>query len=52
LQQRLHSHLSTLRDGNVLHWLTFWVRYRPCILNLRDDVHAFNNVAEDDMLAI
>jgi hypothetical protein len=48
----LRSHLSTLRNGNILHWLSFWICDRPRVLNLRDDVHALNNVTEDDVLAV
>jgi len=41
-----------LRNSDILHWLSFWVRYCPCILNLGDNVHAFNDISEDNVLAV
>lgn len=46
------SHLTALRDHNVLHWLAFWVRDSPCVLDLCDNVHPLDDIAEDDVLAI
>jgi hypothetical protein len=45
-------HLTTLRDHNVLHRLAFWVCNGSCVLDLCDNIHAFNNITEDDMLAV
>jgi hypothetical protein len=46
------SHLTTLRDRNVLYWLALWVCNSPCVLDLRDDVHALYDIAKDDVLAV
>jgi hypothetical protein len=46
------SHLTALSNDNVLGRLAFWVGHGPCVLDLGDDVHAFDDVAEDDVLAI
>ena len=45
-------HLTALRDGHVLDWLSFWVCKSPGVLNLGDHVHALDYVAEDDMLSV
>jgi len=45
-------HLTALGDGNVLDWLSFWVCKSPGVLNLGDHVHAFDDVAEDNMLPV
>lgn len=46
------SHLTALRNNDILHWLPLWVRYCPRILNLGDNVHAFDDVPKDDVLAV
>lgn len=46
------SHLTTLRDGNVLRRLAFGIGHCPGVLDLDDHVHAFNDIAEDDVFAI
>ena len=43
------SHLTALDDGNVLNGL---VGRSPGVLDLGDDVHAFDDLAKDDVLAI
>jgi hypothetical protein len=48
----IRSHFTTLRDGNILHWLTLWVRDRSRILNFADNIHAIDDPSEDDMLAV
>ena len=50
--QAVLLHFTALGDHNVLHWLSFRVRDSSCVLNLCDNVHTFDNIAEDDMLAI
>jgi hypothetical protein len=46
------SHLSTLRDDNVLRRLPFGIGYRPRVLDLGDHVHTFNHIAKDDVFAV
>lgn len=45
-------HFTTLRDYNILYWLSFWTCDGPCVLNLRNNVHAFDDVTKHDMLAV
>lgn len=46
------SHLTTLRDNNLLHWLSFRVGNSSCVFDLRHDIHAFDDITENDMLAV
>lgn len=46
------SHLTALSNYNVLCRLAFRISYRPCIFNLGNHVHAIDDVAEDDVLAV
>jgi hypothetical protein len=46
------SHLSTLRDDNVLRRLPFGIGYRPRVLDLGDHVHTLNHIAKDDVFAV
>ena len=46
------SHLPTLRNHHILRRLPLGIRLRPRILNLRNDIHALDHVAEDDVLAV
>lgn len=46
------SHLTTLSDYDVLCRFAFRVRYCPRVLDLGDNVHAIDDVAEDDMLTV
>jgi hypothetical protein len=48
----VYLHLAALRDDKVLHRLAFGVGESACVLNLGDNVHALNDVAKDDMLAV
>ena len=45
-------HLPTLRNHHILRRLPLRIRLRPRILNLRNDIHALDDVAEDDVLAV
>lgn len=45
-------HLTTLRNHDVLKRLSLRVRNGPGILNFGDNIHTFNDMAENDMLAI
>lgn len=46
------SHLTALRDHDILYRLALWVCNSPCVLDFRDNVHAFDDVAKDDVLAV
>lgn len=46
------SHLTTLSNDNVLCRLALGVSYCSCVLNLGDHVHAIDDVAKDDVLAV
>jgi hypothetical protein len=46
------SHLSTLRDDNVLRRLPFGIGYRPRVLDLGDHVHTLNHIPKYDVFAI
>jgi hypothetical protein len=46
------SHLTALCNCNRLHWLALWVGNRPRVLDLPDNVHALNNLSEDDVLVV
>jgi hypothetical protein len=41
-----------LCNGNVLHWLSFRVRYCSRVLNLGDNVHALDDIPKDNVLAV
>lgn len=45
-------HLATLRDHDVLHGLSLWVCDGPRVLDLGDNVHTFNDVTENNVLAV
>jgi hypothetical protein len=47
-----YSHLTTLGNDNVLCWLAFWVRQSACVLDLGNDVHAVDDISEDNVLAV
>jgi hypothetical protein len=46
------SHLTTLSYYDILCRLAFRIRYCPRVLDLGDNVHAVNDVAEDDVLTV
>jgi hypothetical protein len=41
-----------LCDDNVLRRLAFRIGHCPSILDLRDHVHAFDDIAEDDVFSV
>lgn len=45
-------HFTTLRNHNVLRWLAFRVGHGPRVLNLGDNIHAFDDITKDYMLAV
>jgi hypothetical protein len=46
------SHLTALGDDDVLEGLPLWIGHCPRVLDLSHDVHAIDDVAEDDVLAV
>jgi hypothetical protein len=47
-----YLHLTALRNDKVLHWFAFRVGDSACVLDLGDNIHALNDVAKDDVLAV
>ncbi len=45
-------HLTTLGNHDVLYGLPFWICKRSRVLNFGNNVHAFDDIAKDDVLAI
>ena len=45
-------HLTALRDHNVLNWLSFRICNSPRVLDFRNHIHTFNDIAKDNMLAV
>jgi hypothetical protein len=41
-----------LSNGNILYRLAFWMSYSPSVFNLCDNIHAFYDVAKNDMFSI
>jgi hypothetical protein len=46
------SHLTALCNGDILHWLSFRIRYCSRVFNLGDNIHAFDDIPEDYVLAV
>ena len=47
-----YSHLTTLRNGNILNRLALGLCQGARILNFGDYVHAVDDIAKDDVLAV
>lgn len=45
-------HLAALRNGNVLHRLSFGIGYCSRVLNLCHNIHAFNDISKYNVLAV
>jgi hypothetical protein len=46
------SHLTALRDDNVLEGLALWIGHCPRVLDLGHDVHTVDDGAENDVLTV